>query len=111
MASGPGGANQESFERGLRFLAAALALEIDHRHGGAIISAACDAIRCFIQVFEAAVAQHVPDPDGEITRLRNQMEALLSPDQDPEQAALHALEAALLARDQAAALLTRLQVG
>ncbi len=108
MSSGPSGAAQEAFEKGLRFLVAALALDIDHRHGGAIISASCDAIRCFIQVFETAAAQHVPDPEGEINRLRNQLEALLTPGQDPEDAARHALEAACLARDQAAAVLPRL---
>ncbi|HJW09588.1 MAG TPA: hypothetical protein VJ483_08145 [Holophagaceae bacterium] len=108
MSSGPVGAHQESFEKGLRFLATALALDIDHRHGGAITSAACDAIRCFVQVFEAAAAMHLPDTEGEIHRLRNQLEALLTPGQDAESAARHAIEAAGLARDQAAALLPRL---
>ncbi|HJU83486.1 MAG TPA: hypothetical protein VJ600_04695 [Holophagaceae bacterium] len=110
MSSGPTGSQQEAFEKGLRFLVAALALDVDHRHGGAITSAACDAIRCFIQVFEAAAEQHLPDPEGEIRRLRNQLEALLTPGQDPQDAARHALEAACLARDQAAAVLPRLSM-
>lgn len=110
MSSGPTGSRQEAFEQGLRFLVAALALDADHRHGGAVTSAACDAIRCFIRVFEAAAEQHLPDPEGEIKRLRNQLEALLTPGQNPEEAARHALEAACLARDQAAAVLPRLSM-
>jgi hypothetical protein len=108
MSTGLGGPHQESFEKGLRFLAAALALEADHRHGGAVTTTACDAIRSFVAIFEAAAAQHLADPDGEIHRLRNQLEALLTPGQDAEAAARHAVEAACLARDQAAALLPRL---
>ncbi len=108
MSSGPAGAHQETFEQGLRFLATALALDIDHRHGGAVTSAACDAIRCFVRVFEAAAAQRLPDTDGEIRRLRNQLEALLTTGQEPETASRHAVEAACLARDQAAAILPRL---
>ena len=106
--SGPPGPAQARFEDGLRFLAAALALEVDHRHSAAIVSAACDAIQCFLAVFEAAAWRHLPDPDGEVTRLRGQMEALLTPRQAPEEAARNALEAARLARNQAALLLPRL---
>ena len=107
-ASGPPGPPHARFEDGLRFLAAALALELDHRHSGAIVSTACDAINCFMVTFEAAAQRHLPDPEGEIRRLRSQLEALLSPDQTAEAAARHALDAALLARDQAALLIPRL---
>lgn len=103
--SGPSGASQGRFEDGLRFLAAALALEIDRRNSAAIVSASCDAIQCFLAVFEAAARRHLPDPEGEVARLRGQMEALLTPRQAPEEAAGNALEAARLARDQAARLL------
>lgn len=106
--SGPSGRAQARFEHGLRFLAAALALEVDRRHSPAIVSAACDAIQCFLVVFEAAARRHLPDPEGEVARLRGQLEALLTPQQTPEDAARHALEAARLARDQAARLLPRL---
>ena len=106
--SGPAGAPQARFEDGLRLLAAALALDADHRNGAAVVSAACDAIQCFMAVFEAAAQRHLPDPEGEILRLRGQLEALLTPRQGAEEAARHALEAALLARDQAALLLPRL---
>jgi hypothetical protein len=107
-SAGPSGPLQERFETGLRFLAAALALEIGHRNAPAIVTAASDALRCFIAVLEAAAKAHLEDRDGEIHRLRNQIEALLTPGQDPAEAAHHAVEAALLARDQAAALLPRL---
>lgn len=106
--TGPSGSPQARFEDGLRFLAAALALEIDHRNSAAIVSAACDAIQCFLVTFEAAGRHHLPDPDGETARLRGQLEALLTPRQSPEAAARHALEAARLARDQASRLLPRL---
>jgi len=106
--AGPSGSPQALFEDGLRFFAAALALEVDHRHSAAIVSAACDAIQCFLVTFEAAAQKHLPDPDGEVARLRGQLEALLTPRQAPEAAARHALEAARLARDQAARLLPRL---
>ena len=106
--SGPPGPAQAHFEDGLRFLAAALALEIDHRHSAAIVSAACDAIQCFLAVFESAARRHLPDPEGETARLRGQLEALLTPRQSPEEAARNALEAARLARNQAALLLPRL---
>lgn len=108
MSSGAAGPEQARFEDGLRFLAAALALEVDHRNSAAIVSAACDAIQCFLVAFEAAARRHLPDPGGETMRLRGQLEALLTPLQSPEQAATHALDAALLARNQAARLLPRL---
>jgi hypothetical protein len=106
--SGPAGSPQLLFEDGLRFLAAALALNEDHRQSTAIVSTACDAIQCFLVTFEVAARRHLPDPEGETNRLRGQLEALLTPRQSPEEAAHHALEAALLARDQAAKLLPRL---
>jgi len=108
MSTGPSGSLQARFEDGLRFLAAALALEVDHRHSAAIVSTACDAIQCFLLVFEAAGQRHLSDPEGETTHLRGQLEALLTPRQSAEEAARHALEAARLARDQAAKLLPRL---
>ncbi|MEI6591702.1 MAG: hypothetical protein WCL47_00580 [Holophagaceae bacterium] len=98
---------QARFEDGLRFLAAALAMAPE-RHSAAVVSTACDAIQCFMLTFEAAARRHLPDPEGEILRLRGQLEALLTPRQSPEAAARHALEAARLARDQAARLLPRL---
>jgi len=107
-STGPSGSPQARFEDGLRLLAAALALDADHRNGAAIVSAACDAIQCFMVTFEIAAQRHLSDPDGEITRLRGQLEALLTPCQGAEEAARHALEAALLARDQAARILPRL---
>ncbi len=106
--SGPSGAPQARFEDGLRFLAAALALDLDHRHSAAIVSTACDAIQCFLVAFEAAAQRRLPDPQGEVARLRGQLEALLTPRQSPEDAARNALVAARLARDQAARLLPRL---
>ena len=106
--AGPSNPAQDRFENGLRFLAAALALEVDHRHSAAIVTAACDAIQCFLAVFEAAAQRHLPDPEGEVLRLRGQLEALLTPRQSPEDAARNALEAARLARDQAARVLPRL---
>ncbi len=105
MSTGPSGSPQARFEDGLRFLAAALALEADHRNNAAIVSAACDAIQCFLVVFELAGQRHMPDPEEEIVRLRGQLEALLTPRQSSGDAARHALDAALLARDQAARLL------
>jgi hypothetical protein len=108
MSSGASGPPQARFADGLRFLAAALALEVDHRNSAAIVSAACDAIQCFLVAFQVAAQRHLPDPEGETARLRGQLEALLTPRQSPEQAARHALDAALLARDQAARLLPRL---
>lgn len=106
--SGPSNAAQGHFEDGLRFLAAALALDIDHRHCAAIVSTACDAIQCFLAVFEIAAQRHLADRRGEAVRLRGQLEALLTPRQSTEDAARNALAAARLARDQAARLLPRL---
>ena len=108
MSTGPSGSPQGRFEDGLRFLAAALALEADRRNRAAIVSAACDAIQCFLVIFELASQRHLPDPEEEIIRLRGQLEALLTPRQSSGDAARHALDAACLARDQAARLLPRL---
>jgi hypothetical protein len=108
FGSGPAGSPQAHFEDGLRFLAAALALELDHRNSAAIVSAACNAVQCFMVTFEVAARRHLSDPEGEVLRLRGQLEALLTSRQSPEDAAHHALEAARLARDQASRLLPRL---
>lgn len=108
MSTGPSHELQEAFERGLRFLAAALALHEDHRSGPATVSAACDAIRCFMEIFEAAAQRSLPDPEGEVRRLRAQLEALLTPEQGAEEAMMNAVEAARLARDAAATLLPAL---
>jgi hypothetical protein len=105
VSSGASGPPQARFEDGLRFLSTALALEVDHRNCAAIVSAACDAIQCFLVIFDLSAQRHLPDPEGEIARLRGQLEALLTPRQSSEEAARHALEAARLARDQAARLL------
>lgn len=107
-SSGPGGEPFTRFEDGLRFLAAALALQLDHRSPAPAVSAACDAVQCFLKVFEAAAQRHVPDPQGEFIRLRDQCVALLTPQQNAENAVGHAIEAAKLARDQAARLLPNL---
>ncbi len=103
--AGASGPLQSRFEDGLRFLTLALALERDHRSPGAVVSSACDALACFLAVLDAAARRRVPDPDGAIRRLRGQCEALLTPRQDAEEAQRHAIDAALLARDQAALLL------
>ena len=108
QSSGPTGSPRAAFEDGLRFLVTALALDVDHRNSAAIVTAACDAIQCFLVTFEVAAQRHLPDPEDETTRLRGQLEALLTPRQSPEEAARHALEAARLARDQAARLLPKL---
>jgi hypothetical protein len=108
MSSGAAGPPQARFEDGLRFLAAALALDADHRNSAAIVTAACDAIQCFLVTFEVAAQRHLPDPENETARLRGQLEALLTPRQSSEEATRHALDAARLARDQAARLLPRL---
>jgi len=107
-SSGPGGEPFVRFEDGLRFLATALALQADNRSPAAAVSAACDAVKCFLKVFEAAAERHLPDPLGEFTRLRDQCVALLTLRQDAENAVGHAIEAAKLARDQAARLLPKL---
>ena len=62
------------------------------RNGAAIVSAACDAIQCFLVIFELGAQRHLPDPEDEITRLRGQLEALLTPRQSSEDAARHALK-------------------
>lgn len=108
MSAGAAGPPQARFEDGLRFLAAALALNLDHRNSAAIVSAACDAMRCFQETFAAAARLHLPDPEGETAKLRDQLEGLLTSRQSAEEAARNALEAARLARDQAARLLPRL---
>ncbi len=105
---GPTGASQEHFEDGLRFLATALALKGDQRSLPAATSAACDSVRCFLKVFQAAAERHLPDPRGELPRLRDQCVALLTLGQNSADALEHALEAARLARDEAARLLPRL---
>lgn len=93
------------FEDGLRLLAAALALKADHRSLPAATTAACSAMGCFLKVLEAAALRHMPDPGGEVARLREQCHALLTPGQAPEDVLDHALEAARLSRDAAARLL------
>ena len=110
-ASGAAGPLQARFEDGLRFLAAALALQNDHRNGAATLSAACDAMKCFLTIFQAAAERHLEDRNGEVARLKNQCEALLHLDQDPEALLQSAIEAARLSRDQAAALLPELGSG
>ena len=107
-AVGASGQCQARFEDGLRFLATALALQADHRSAAAAVSAACDSVQCFLKIFEAAASRHLPDPQGDLLRLRDQSLALLTPQQDAEHAVGHAIEAAKLARDQAARLLPRL---
>ena len=106
--AGPTGELQSRFEDGLRFLVAALALATDHRNTAAAISASCDAVRCFLEILTTAAERHLPDPHGEVGRLRDQCVALLSTEQDPEDALRHTLEAARLSRDGAARLLPRL---
>ncbi|MBP1626313.1 MAG: hypothetical protein H6Q00_788 [Holophagaceae bacterium] len=106
-SSGPAGALQSRFEDGLRFLAAALALQAGCSPAPAI-TAACDALRCFLAILEAGAERHVPDPEGEVEHLRNQCVALLTQHQAPGEVLEHALEAAKLARDQAARILPRL---
>ena len=99
------GALPSIFEDGLRLLAAALALKADHRSLPAATSAACGALGCFLKILEAAAERHFPDPSGEVARLRAQCGALLALTQEPEDVLDHALEAARLARDEAARLL------
>ncbi len=106
--AGASGGLQSRFEDGLRFLGIALALEADGRHPGAVVSSACDALKCFLAILESAAERHLPDPEGDIRRLRGQCQALLAPDQGQDEVLRHALEAALLARDEAARLLPHL---
>lgn len=107
-ATGPSGEAFARFEDGLRLLAAALALGTDRRNEPAALSAACDAARCFLSVLELAAQRHLPDPQGRIERLRQQCAALLTLDQSPASAMPNALQAAQLARDQAARVLPEL---
>lgn len=106
--AGPGGEAFARFEDGMRFLATALALQADQRSSAAAVSAACDAVQCFLKIFEAAAERHLPDPKGELTHLRDQCAALLTPRQDAASAVGNAIQAAQLARDQAARLLPRM---
>ncbi len=107
-AVGASGPLQARFEDGLRFLAAALPLGASARSDAASVSAALDALRCFLAVVDAAAQRRLPDPEGEMARLRDQCLALLTIRQTSADAAFNALEAAKLARDLAARLLPRL---
>ena len=104
-AEGASGPLQARFEDGLRFLAAASALRLDARASATALTSACDALQCFLAIFDAAAQRHLPDPAGDMLRLRDQCIALLTPHQAAEDALAHALEAAKLARDEAARLL------
>jgi hypothetical protein len=106
--AGASGSLQSRFEDGLRFLGLSLALESDGRNPGAVVSAACDALQCFLSILEAAAERHLPDQEGGIRRLREQCEALLTPRQGQPDVLRNALEAAMLARDEAAKLLPAL---
>lgn len=108
IASGPTGDMASRFEDGLRFLATALALQADHRNQAAATSSACDAVKCFMKILEQAAKRRLPDPSGEVERLRNQCIALMTTAQNGNDAAKHAVEAAILVRDQAARLLPKL---
>lgn len=111
QTAGPTGVLQDRFDHGLRFLATALALASSPHETAsrsAAISAACDAVKCFLFIFAETARRRVPDPEGELARLRDQCEALLDPDQSAANALVHALEAARLARDEAARLLPRM---
>ena len=107
-AAGASGSLQTRFEDGLRFLGIALALETDGRSPAAVVSAACDALRCFLSILEVAAERHLPDPEGGIRHLRGQCEALLTPSQGQGDALHNAVEAARLARDEAARVLPQL---
>ncbi len=108
--AGPGGPLPAQFEDGLRLLAAALALKGDSRSVPAATTAACSAMGCFLKILEAAALRHLPDPGGNVDRLRAQCGALLNLAQDPGQALDHTLEAARLARDEAARVIALLAV-
>jgi len=110
-AAGGQGPLQSVFEDGLRLLAAALAIRAGRERSPAAISSACGAIRCFLKILEAAGGRHLPDPDGDLARLKVQCEALLSLGQDPAEALGHVLEAARLARDASARVLGMLPGG
>ena len=70
FATGATGPLQLRFEDGLRFLATALALQSDHRSSAATLSAACDAMKCFLSILQAAAERHLEDRDGEVARLK-----------------------------------------
>jgi hypothetical protein len=108
--AGPGGPLPSQFEDGLRLLAAALALRGDPRGAPAAVTTACSAMQCFLKILETAAARHFPDPGGNVERLRAQCGALLTLAQDPADALEHALEAARLARDEAARVIALLGV-
>jgi len=110
-AAGLEGALPSVFEDGLRLYAMALALKADHRSLPAATSAACGAMRCFLGILEAAALAHVPDPNGDVARLRAQCGALLNTLQAPEDVLDHALEAVRLSRDEAARLLVLMVQG
>jgi hypothetical protein len=110
-AAGASGSLQTRFEDGLRFLGIALALESDGRSPAAVISAACDALKCFLSILETAAERRLPDPGGSIRLLRGQCEALLTPTQAQGDALHHAVEAARLARDEAARVIPQLLGG
>ncbi|MDR3669346.1 MAG: hypothetical protein P4L36_00790 [Holophaga sp.] len=97
---------QSVFEDGLRLLAAALAIRGGPERSKAAVTSACSAIRCFLKIIQAGTG--LPDPGGDLVRLKAQCEALLSLGQAPEDALVHALEAARLARDAAARILVLL---
>jgi RES domain-containing protein len=105
------GPYQATFEDGLRLLAAALAIRSGGRWGPAAVTAACAAMGCFLKILEAAAERGLPDPDGDLPRLRGQCQALLNLDQEAAEALDHALEAARLARDAAARVLVALTLG
>jgi hypothetical protein len=106
--AGHQGPFQSVFEDGLRLLAAALAIGAGRDRSPAAVTSACSAIRCFLKILQAAGGSRLPDPDGDLARLKGQCEALLALDQDPADALVHVLEAARLARDAAARVLVLL---
>lgn len=110
-SAGPQGPHQAVFEDGLRLLAAALAIRAGRERSPAAVTSACGAIRCFLKILEAAGGRHLPDPDGDLARLKAQCEALLNLGQEPAEVLGHALEAARLARDAAARVLVMLPGG
>jgi len=108
VRAGAAGPLADRFEDGLRFLATAMAVAGDGRSSAAALTAACEALRCFLSILDEAARRHLADPDGEVARLQAQCQALLTLSQAPEEAARHALEAARLARDVAARLMPQL---
>jgi hypothetical protein len=97
---------QSVFQDGLRFLATALAIRARRDRSPAAVTAACSSLRCFLKILQAGLG--LPDPGGDLARLKAQCEALLTPGQAPEDALDHALAAARLARDAAARVLVLL---